>query len=480
MFRFVRALLLIGIIAHLYATRYCFAISCTDLVCTLDRREVDLSNDELHQRVRQEIIGGPKSEWLARKYGTRSFDIIRTNRETITLVPTVNGEPLRGFSRTTAYQPTVPNRNAEDPFVVAFGMIGVLLYVGALVYSANGLSKTKQSLRWLWLFLPCVPLGWLVPVYLAYTGLRRQAKDAARQAEEAAVREKQRSEAEAAELERRKREEEERPRRIAAEEEARRQRLAREQEALRQAQLARLQGLANDSTNLAGRLPDSLHQVNSHLDNAESEFAEGVFAPFWDAIEASANELASFNLDVQQVLKYREQYAQLASELDGPKPQLALTLNLLPDATHLTQRMRTLVRGAQKEPNFAKIYEMRQHNKLLVEGFSSLGNALANLGNTVVDSVRNLEATISSGLAEVTTEHRQASADTLAEAQAMREQMKQASKEELAEARAMRKQMEGESARAAKRAKNEAADRREQESKQQDVLKQISKRIKPD
>lgn len=461
MFRFARALLLIGILAHLTPARYCFGISCTDLICTLDPSEVDLSNDELHQRVTHEIIDGPKAALLATKYGTRSLDIIRTDRGTITLVPIVNGKPLRDVGRTVANQATVPNGNAEDPLVVAFGMIGILLYVGALVYSANGLNKTNQSLRWLWLFLPCVPLGWIVPVYLAYTGLRRQAKDAARQAEEAAVREKQRLEAEAAELERRKREEEERPRRIAAEEQARRQRLAREQEALRQAQLARLQGLANDSANLAGRLPDSLHKVNTHLDNAENEFAEGVFAPFWDAIEASANELASFDLDVQQVLKYREQYAQLGSELDGPKPQLALTLNLLPDATHITQRMRTLVRGAQKEPNFAKIYEMRQHNKLLVEGFSSLGNALANLGNTVVDSVRNLESTVSTGFSELTAEQQRTS------------------KEAIAETRAMREHVKGESEDATERAENEAAKRREHEREERKLLERIAKHTKP-
>jgi hypothetical protein len=366
--------------------------------------------------------------------------------------------------------------DTTDTFPYLFGQaIGcalALLWIAAFCYSAYGLSKTKQSLAWLWTFPFCFPLA-IMTVYRVYVGLRKQA-------EEAAQKERQRLTAEAAELERRRREEEERPGRIAAEKEARRQRLAREQEALKQAQLVRLQSLASDSANLAGRLPKSLYKVNAHLDNAESEFDEGVFAPFWDAIEASANELAAFNHNIQQVLKYREQYDQLALELEGPKPQLALTLNLLPDATHITQRMRTLVRGAQKEPNFAKIYEMRQHNKLLVEGFSSLGNALANLGSTIESSVRDLESAFSCGLRELTAEHHQASADTLAEAQAMREQMKQASKEELAEARAMRKQMEGESARAAKRAKNEAADRREQESKQQDVLKQISKKIKPD
>jgi hypothetical protein len=334
----------------------------------------------------------------------------------------------------------------------AIGSAIPILMIAGFCYAAYGLSKTNQSLRWLWTFLICG--AGIIPVYLAYKGLRRQA-------EADALKAGQRIAAEAAELERRRLEEEERPRRLAAEQEARRQRLAREQEALRQAQLARLQNLAIASANLAGRLPDSLHKVNTHLGNAENEFAEGVFAPFWDAIEASANELASFNLDVQQVLKHREQYAQLASELDGPKPQLALTLNLLPDATHITQRMRTLVRGAQKEPNFAKIYEMRQHNKLLVEGFSSLGNALANLGNTVVDSVRNLESTVSTGFSELTAEQQRTS------------------KEAIAETRAMREQVKGESGAAAERAKHESVKRGEHEREERELLKRIAKQTKP-
>jgi ankyrin repeat protein/Flp pilus assembly protein TadD len=222
MFRLTQTILLVGIVATLVGARSSRAISCSDLVCTLDSSEVDLSDEALHERVRQEIFGGPKAELIAKKHGARSLQLVRTNRRTITLVP--SSQPLavtNGLAPRTDARKDALNSLA-NLLGTALGGVFALLWIAGFCYAAYGLSKTNQSLHWLWTFLFCLPLA-IMTVYRSYVGLRQQAEDTA-------LKERKRVEAETAELERRRREEEERPHRIAAQEEARRQRLAREQD----------------------------------------------------------------------------------------------------------------------------------------------------------------------------------------------------------------------------------------------------------
>jgi hypothetical protein len=223
----------------------------------------------------------------------------------------------------------------------------------------------------------------------------------------------------------------------------------------------RIHGLQKDWALLAGNLSKLVGKADRGLDLAENEFNEGVFAPFWDAIQAVANDLATFNRDVQQLIDYREKHKQALTELGGSEPDFELTLDLLPDATHTLQRMRAVVRKAQKEPNFAKIYEMRQHNKLLVEGFSSLGNALENLASTIEGSIRSLESTVFENISELASDQRRASEEALSEAGRMREQARQVAEEDAA------------------RSKARDIARTKEERKQRELLRKIAEQTKP-
>ena len=60
--------------------------------------------------------------------------------------------------------------------------------------------------------------------------------------------------------------------------------------------------------------------------------------------------------------------------------------------------MNRIVRRAQKNFQFATIYEQRKTNQLLVSGFGNLSEALNNIGYCIEESMNNLSDTISVSL----------------------------------------------------------------------------------
>ena len=84
---------------------------------------------------------------------------------------------------------------------------------------------------------------------------------------------------------------------------------------------------------------------------------------------------------MQRLIQNSHFYTEEAPKLETPPPPFQLGLQTLPDASHTANRMRAVVRRAQKDFHFATIYEQRKTNQLLVAGFSSLGQAINELGD---------------------------------------------------------------------------------------------------
>ncbi|MGH7177770.1 MAG: hypothetical protein ACREJC_10345 [Tepidisphaeraceae bacterium] len=176
-----------------------------------------------------------------------------------------------------------------------------------------------------------------------------------------------------------------------------------EQRALQTGQHAlalRLSGLMADSTKSARSLWGWLSASEVALDKAEEEFREGAFAPFWDAVEESANALARFNHTVRKLISNSDDYRIGAKSLPAPAPPFQIGLDALPDASQAAARLRVIVRRAQKDFQFASIYEQRKTNRILVEGFSSLGQAITDLGERLDLSLQALGSSIGLAISE--------------------------------------------------------------------------------
>ncbi len=159
-----------------------------------------------------------------------------------------------------------------------------------------------------------------------------------------------------------------------------------------------LHGLQTETQKCYLGIGSRVTSANQHLAAAEKEFAEGAFAPFWDEIERAANELAAYKNEVEYLQRnvgvYNNEAGELARLGGEAAAPLALPLNQLPDARPSAERFMGLVRQAQKNFQFAMIFEQRKTNQLLHTGFGNLGAAIHSLGDSINASLDKLSKSL--------------------------------------------------------------------------------------
>ena len=208
-----------------------------------------------------------------------------------------------------------------------------------------------------------------------------------------------------------------------AEEEAQLKRHKEQQEAFRQ----QMVDLGEQSLALFESIPEHLRTAEDHLDQAEIDFAEGVFAPFWDSIEKAARTLGHFDEGVRKINYGSSQYTGLTRQYDADPPGFPLSpqsVTKLTIGAATAERMKRIVRTAQGNYQCASIYEQRKTNQILVAGFTNLAQALDemtwrittsidglassvdSMGSTLNESILSIHSRIGD-IAEMTTKHHQ-------------------------------------------------------------------------
>ena len=174
----------------------------------------------------------------------------------------------------------------------------------------------------------------------------------------------------------------------------------------------RLTELNSHSQKLLVGLPTLIRNAEQAIALAEYEYQEGVFASFWDAVEVAVRNLAEFNQHINVIVAYAKEYPIVGRELQTPTPPFQIGVNTFPDATSTAQKLQFIVRQAQKQPDFAKIYEMRRTNQILITGFASLGDALMNLSFTLRESMDDMHQALSGGLSEIAFQQKRTMEET--------------------------------------------------------------------
>ncbi|MBC2898390.1 hypothetical protein H0B43_40450 [Rhodococcus wratislaviensis] len=149
------------------------------------------------------------------------------------------------------------------------------------------------------------------------------------------------------------------------------------------------------SRNLLDILFDDILSVENHLDNAEREFSDGVFAPFWDEVERAAEGLSNYAERIRRLADYARSYEQQSNRLLAEPFVLApLSAHLNNVSGYMSKRFKAVVREAQRNFQFAAIYEMRRTSKVMISGFTSLGEAIDNLTDSVLSSMNELQKSV--------------------------------------------------------------------------------------
>jgi hypothetical protein len=152
----------------------------------------------------------------------------------------------------------------------------------------------------------------------------------------------------------------------------------------------RILALVAEAENAYGQTTTYLLSAEQALDRAEREFADGAFAPFWDATEDALRGLAGYKSVVNRVAQLAAAYKNGIKTLVTQAPAFCISISTLPDAKPTAERLASVVRQAQRSPHFATIYELRRTNALLIAGFGSLGEAINGLGTRIEYSVQGL------------------------------------------------------------------------------------------
>ncbi len=155
------------------------------------------------------------------------------------------------------------------------------------------------------------------------------------------------------------------------------------------------------SVQLASDLPLVLGEVQRSLREAEREFQERAFGPFWDAIEKAARNLEVFRRGVTTVNHNAGTFYKTLERREHSFPKFASRPETLPDPTALVEELRRLVRRGQTDFQFANIWEHRRTREVLIAGFRTLEDGISNLGHAISSSLSELQATLSSRLAQM-------------------------------------------------------------------------------
>lgn len=144
-------------------------------------------------------------------------------------------------------------------------------------------------------------------------------------------------------------------------------------------------------------LPKYLESAEKYLDQAEVNFSYGAFAPFWDSIEKATKILGRFNESIQRIKSNSSIYTTLIGKYKDTPPQFPLTrqsVTKLEVGTETAKRMNVIVWTAQRNFQFATIYEQRKTNQILVAGFTNLAAALDQMTGKITKSIDDLAGSV--------------------------------------------------------------------------------------
>lgn len=162
--------------------------------------------------------------------------------------------------------------------------------------------------------------------------------------------------------------------------------------------------LGDNSLTLFESLPEHLKSAEEHLNQAEIDFSDGAFAPFWDSIENATRTLGHFAEGVQGIKNNSSQYTDLINMYKKVPPQFPLeskSVEKLTVGTSTAERMKAIVHIAQCNFQFATIYEQRKTNQILVAGFTNLAQALDQMTWQITNSIDELANSVNRSMNEV-------------------------------------------------------------------------------
>lgn len=130
----------------------------------------------------------------------------------------------------------------------------------------------------------------------------------------------------------------------------------------------------------------------------------GASTPFWAAIEEGYEHLGQHNQDLDAIRGWADQYPSLLAEVAKvapnrlsevpPFPLEASKIADIGPGSLIAGRLQALTYDAQKDFQYASIFEQRRTTAAVIAGFRSLSAAVAGMSAAIHDSTRSMVASV--------------------------------------------------------------------------------------
>jgi len=147
------------------------------------------------------------------------------------------------------------------------------------------------------------------------------------------------------------------------------------------------------SLSLFEAMPRHLMTTEELLDQADVDFQERAFAPFWDSVQQAATQLGRYDESVRKITENAELHQTVTQKFEGKAPLFPISsrsVDGIQAAKPSNERLSSFVRKAQRDFEFATIFEQRKTNQLLIAGFTNLAQALDGMGQRIASSIDDL------------------------------------------------------------------------------------------
>ena len=151
-------------------------------------------------------------------------------------------------------------------------------------------------------------------------------------------------------------------------------------------------------------MEEKIELAVQQVDQAGQEYRDRAFAPFWDSIESATKILYQYNVhanDLSNIIRaYQELTDRLPEEIGHDDithnfPDFPYAMDQVPVPVKVYDDLKRMVYDAQKDFEFAVIWEHRHTRQVLIGGFETLGQAIGNLQGRINSSVHALKASFS-------------------------------------------------------------------------------------
>lgn len=164
-----------------------------------------------------------------------------------------------------------------------------------------------------------------------------------------------------------------------------------------------LVGLLSSNSTLQTKMAEHLDEAVARLTQAQREFEQNAYAPFWDLVENAAICLNRYRKCASNASGLAANYYKKLKGREHTFPLFPQAENF-PDPTSTLEMFHKVVRLGQTNFQFANIWEHRRTRAAIIEGFKTLGEAIDNLGSTVEREMSSLRDTLHSDLAKIVEE----------------------------------------------------------------------------